>query len=39
MIYWTLIPYDFSNPIGSVYIKIYTDFPIADEAIRNWTWA
>ena len=31
MIYWTLIPYDFSNPIGSVYIKIYTDSPIADD--------
>ena len=30
MIYWTLIPYDFSNPIGSVYIKIYADSPIAD---------
>ena len=30
MIYWTLIPYDFSNPIGSVYIKIYTDFRISD---------
>ena len=26
MIYWTLIPYDFSNSIGDVYIKIYTDF-------------
>lgn len=26
MIYWTLIPYDFSNPIGNVYIKIYSDF-------------
>ena len=25
MIYWTLIPYDFSNTIGSVYIKIYAD--------------
>ena len=30
MIYWTLIPYEFSNPIGSVYIKIYADSPIAD---------
>lgn len=30
MIYWTLIPYDFSNPIGNVYIKIYTDFNIPD---------
>ena len=28
MIYWTLIPYDFSNTIGNVYIKIYTDFYI-----------
>ena len=26
MIYWTLIPYDFSNPIGEAYIKIYSDF-------------
>ena len=26
MIYWTLIPYDFSNTIGNVYIKIYSDF-------------
>lgn len=26
MIYWTLIPYDFSNPIGSVQITIYSDF-------------
>lgn len=26
MIYWTLIPYDFSEPIGSAYIKIYSDF-------------
>ena len=25
MIYWTLIPYDFSNSIGDVKIKIYTD--------------
>lgn len=30
MIYWTLIPYDFSNPIGSVYIKIYSNFDIPD---------
>ena len=28
MIYWTLIPYDFSNPIGTVNIKIYADFTI-----------
>ena len=26
MIYWTLIPYDFSTPIGKAYIKIYSDF-------------
>lgn len=30
MIYWTLIPYDFSNSIGSVDIKIHTDFNIKD---------
>lgn len=30
MIYWTLIPYDFSNTIGQVYIKIHTDFNIKD---------
>lgn len=30
MIYWTLIPYDFSNSIGNVYIKIHTDFDIED---------
>lgn len=30
MIYWTLIPYDFSNSIGNVYIKIHTDFNIPD---------
>lgn len=28
MIYWTLIPQDFSNSIGQVYIKIYADFDI-----------
>ena len=28
MLYWTFIPYDFSDPIGSVYIKIHTDFDI-----------
>lgn len=32
MIYWTLIPYDFSNRIGSAYIKIH-----ADEAFPNTT--
>lgn len=30
MIYWTLIPYDFSTSIGSVYIKIHTNFDIPD---------
>lgn len=30
MIYWTLIPYDFSNPIGNAYIKIHSDFDIPD---------
>lgn len=30
MIYWTLIPYDFSNSIGNVDIKIHTDFAIED---------
>lgn len=30
MIYWTLIPYEFSTPIGNAYIKIYTDFHIED---------
>ena len=30
MIYWTLIPYDFSNPIGNVYIKIHSNFNIPD---------
>lgn len=32
MIYWTLIPYDFSNRIGNAYIKIH-----ADEAFPNGT--
>ena len=32
MIYWTLIPYDFSNRIGNAYIKIH-----ADEAFPNNT--
>ncbi len=35
MLYWTLIPQDFSNSIGSVYIKIYTDFEIAD-SVEVW---
>lgn len=35
MIYWTLIPYDFSNTIGNVYIKIYTDFYIPKD-IEVW---
>ena len=30
MIYWTLIPYEFSSKINSAYIKIYTDFNIED---------
>lgn len=30
MIYWTLIPYDFSNSIGDVKIKIYSDKYIQD---------
>ncbi|MBO5478679.1 MAG: DUF2207 domain-containing protein [Clostridia bacterium] len=30
MIYWTLIPYKFSNAIGSVYIKIHTNSYIED---------
>ena len=30
MVYWTLIPYEFSNSIGNVYIKIHTDFNIED---------
>ena len=29
MIYWTLIPYDFSTQIGNVYIKIHTNFNIS----------
>ena len=31
MLYWTLIPYDFSEPIGKVYIKIYSDFGYASD--------
>ena len=30
MIYWTLIPYEFSNAIGQAYIKIHTNFNISD---------
>lgn len=30
MIYWTLIPYDFSDSIGNVYIKIHSNNYIAD---------
>lgn len=30
MIYWTLIPYDFSTSIGQVYIKIHTNFNISN---------
>ncbi len=35
MIYWTLIPQDFSNSIGNVYIKIHTDFDIQN-SIDVW---
>lgn len=31
MIYWTLIPYDFSDSIGNVYIKIYSDFDYTND--------
>ena len=31
MMYWTLIPYDFSNTIGSVKIKIYADKSFSKE--------
>ena len=30
MLYWTFIPYDFSDSIGSAYIKVHTDFDIPD---------
>lgn len=29
MVYWTLIPYDFSTSIGQVYIRIHTNFNIS----------
>ncbi len=35
MIYWTLIPYDFSNAIGSVYIKIHTTFNMTN-TVNVW---
>ena len=35
MIYWTLIPYDFSNTIGKAYVKIHTDFDI-ENTIDVW---
>lgn len=35
MIYWTLIPYNFSNAIGNVYIKIHTNFNISS-SIDVW---
>ena len=35
MIYWTLIPYEFSNSIGNMYIKIHTDFKI-ENTIDVW---
>lgn len=31
MIYWTLIPYEFSNPIGRAYIKIHSDFDYSQD--------
>ncbi|MBO6244282.1 MAG: DUF2207 domain-containing protein, partial [Clostridia bacterium] len=31
MLYWTFIPYDFSDSIGSVYIKVHTDFNISQD--------
>lgn len=30
MIYWTLIPYEFSDTIKSAYVKIYADFKMPD---------
>lgn len=30
MLYWTFIPYNFSTSIGSVYIKVHTNFNIPD---------
>ena len=30
MIYWTLVPHNFSNEIGKAYIKIHTNFDIED---------
>lgn len=30
MAYWTLIPYDFSNNIGTVYIKMHSDFKYSE---------
>ena len=35
MIYWTLIPYDFSNTIGNVYIKIHTTFNMTN-TVNVW---
>ena len=35
MMYWTLIPYDFSTPIGNIKIKIHADKPFA-ETIDVW---
>lgn len=31
MAYWALIPYDLSNPVGNVYIKIYSDFEYSQD--------
>ncbi len=31
MLYWTFIPYQFSNNIGKAYIKIHSDFKYSDD--------
>ena len=33
MIYWTLIPHNFSDSIGNAYIKIYSNFNIDDSVV------
>ena len=35
MIYWTLIPHNFSDSIGNAYIKIYSNFNI-DDSVGVW---
>ena len=35
MVYWTLIPYNFSNSIGNAYIKIHANNPI-DNSVGVW---